>query len=177
MNRRRYQELRARRVALLADSHGAIADSVLEAVATADLIVHAGDVGNLEVMRQLRRVAPLRAVRGNNDTVRQWPAGSSAQLARLPDAIEIALAGGLLVVLHGHQFPRVATRHAKMRAAFPTARCVVYGHSHRRVLDSVVQPWIVNPGACGKSRTYGGASWLGLCVARDEWRITECGFA
>ncbi|MEQ8496532.1 MAG: metallophosphoesterase family protein, partial [Gammaproteobacteria bacterium] len=78
-----------------------------------------------------------------------------------------------LVVVHGHQWPRAGTRHAKLRARWPAARAIVYGHSHRRIVDNDHAPWVLNPGAAGRARTYGGASWLGLAVDRDCWQVAE----
>ena len=166
----------ARRVALASDSHGALHDDVLRALADADLIVHAGDVGASAVLDALAALALTVAIMGNNDTREKWALSEHTRLAQLVDVAEFALSGGSLVAVHGHQWPKVATRHAKIRMRFPHARCVVYGHSHRLIVDRDADPWVVNPGACGRSRTYGGASWLGLTVGRKGWRITESRF-
>jgi len=135
-----------RRVALLSDSHGSVQEGVLKAIRDADLIVHAGDVGSSLVLNELAKIAPVVAVAGNNDQRSKW-------------------------VRSEH-----ATRHAKARQQFPYARCVVYGHSHRLVIDRDEGPWVANPGACGFSRTYGGANWLGLTVSLGKWVLSESRF-
>lgn len=170
---RRWRAPKARRIALLSDSHGLLVPALLDRLqaATPDLLVHAGDLGARAVMRALRGIAPLYAVAGNNDTARQWPAGEAALCAALPEVFSLSLAGGALVVIHGHQFPAVATRHARLRARFPEARCIVYGHSHRRCIDSGTQPWVVNPGASGRARAFDGAGGLLLTVSSETWRI------
>ena len=168
--------LQVRRVALVSDSHGTVHDAVLQALTDADLIVHAGDVGSSAVLDALAALAPTVAIMGNNDTLEKWVSSEHARLAQLGDVAEFALSGGSLVAVHGHQWPKVATRHEKIRMRFPDARCVVYGHSHRLIVERDVEPWVVNPGACGRSRAYGGASWLGLTVGRKGWRITESRF-
>ena len=161
----------ARCIALLSDSHGVLAPSLLERLTRADLIVHAGDVGARSVVATLGAIAPLCMVAGNNDTPGQWPAGEGDDCAHLPQAMCIELHGGMLAVAHGHQFPKVATRHARLRAAFPAARVVVYGHSHRRCADLDAMPWVINPGASGKARAHGGAGgWLLRVTARD-WSL------
>ena len=175
--KRRLSFSQARRIALVSDSHGLIQEDVLQAIGTADVIVHAGDVGSSSVLRLLREVAPTVAVRGNNDTADRWFPSECCDLEGLEEVIEISLKGGSLVVVHGHQWPRVATRHRKIRERFARAQCVVYGHSHRQVIDRDTMPWIVNPGACGRSRAYGGASWLGLTTGSDAWRIAVEDFA
>ena len=161
----------ARRIALLSDSHGTVLPPLLARLAGVDLIVHAGDVGGRGVLRELRRCGPLCAVAGNNDTPGQWPAGEALACQALPEAISIQLTGGTLLVIHGHQFPNVASRHTRLRAAFPDARCVVYGHSHRRCIDDGAWPWVVNPGASGRARAYDGAGGLLLSVSAEHWRI------
>lgn len=170
---RRRRALGVQRIALLSDSHGQIVPAVLERLKAAapDLLVHAGDLGAWAVWRELRAIAPLCAVAGNNDTARQWPAGEAAHCAALPEVFTLSLAGGALVVIHGHQFPAVATRHARLRVRFPGVRCIVYGHSHRRCIDSDTQPWVVNPGASGRARAFDGAGAMLLTVSCEAWRI------
>lgn len=171
MKTRRRRVPTARRIALLADSHGQLVPALQERLENIDLIVHAGDLGALAVIRALRACAPLCAVAGNNDTPRQWPAAERAACQSLPEVFSIALMGGTLVVIHGHQFPVVASRHARLRAAFPAARCIVYGHSHRRCIDLDGQPWVLNPGASGRARAYDGAGGLLLTVSPEAWRV------
>jgi hypothetical protein len=167
---------KARRIALVSDTHGHLDAAVLAALTAADLVVHAGDVGNAQVLEALGALAPVAAVAGNNDAATKWPPGEADVVAALPEAIEIALAGGSLVVVHGHQWPRARQRHARLRARWPAARAIVYGHSHRRVTDTDETPWVLNPGAAGRARTYGGASWLALTVGRGRWRVAGDGF-
>ena len=175
--KRRLSFPQARRIALVSDSHGLIQEDVLQAIGTADVIVHAGDVGSSSVLRLLREVAPTVAVRGNNDTADQWFPSECCDLEGLKEVIEISLKGGSLVVVHGHQWPRVATRHRKIRRTL-CARAVrglwpqPPAGNRRNTM-----PWIVNPGACGRSRAYGGASWLGLTTGSDAWRIAVEDFA
>ena len=171
MKMRRCQMPQARRIVLLSDSHGQVVVPLLERLAGVDLIVHAGDLGGREVQRSLERIAPLCAIGGNNDTIAQWPAGEAQHCGRLPEVYRVELDGGVLVAIHGHQFPAVATRHARLRTAFPDARCIVYGHSHRRCIDDQMSPWVVNPGASGRARAFGGAGGLLLVVASYGWQI------
>ena len=170
---RRRRAPKARRIALVADSHGLLVPALLDRLRAAapDLLVHAGDLGAAAVLHALRAIAPVCAVAGNNDTARQWPAGEAALCAALPEVLSLSLAGGALVVVHGHQFPAVATRHARLRGRFPEARCIVYGHSHRRCIDTGSQPWVVNPGASGRARAFEGAAGLLLTVACEAWYI------
>ncbi len=160
-------------IALIADTHGYLDPRVAEVAAGCDRAVHAGDVGGDHILAALDHDgAPALAVAGNNDTPRHWPEDDQSRLADLPPEVELALPGGRLVVVHGHQWPARA-RHARMRGRWPTAAAIVCGHSHRRMIDTETAPWVLNPGAAGRSRAYGGPSCLVLRAAGAGWQITE----
>ncbi|MBI4693118.1 MAG: metallophosphoesterase family protein [Gammaproteobacteria bacterium] len=164
-----------RRLLLLADSHGEIAAPLLDVAREVDCVVHAGDIGAAVVLERLRVVAPWIAVRGNNDTAAASPVADRATLAALPAVASIALAGGDLVVLHGHQYPHAAQRHAALRRDHPAARAIVYGHSHKLVVDTARRPWVLNPGACGRARVGPGASGLLISIEGEAWEVALVG--
>lgn len=148
------------RIVILADTHNFLDPRIAEAAAGADCLVHAGDVGP-QVVDELSRLADaVHIVAGNNDPADcDWPEQQA-----------LALPGGELAVMHGHQWP-ARTRHRKLKAHFPSARAIVCGHSHRRVLETQATPWLINPGAAGKTRAYGGPSYVELSVSYDDWAI------
>ena len=159
------------RVAILADTHGWVDPRVLAVVAGCDLAVHGGDIGSAGVLRRLRpRLGRLWVVRGNNDRPVEWPAADQAALDQIPSWARVALPGGELVVIHGHQLP-ARERHERLRRRFPQARAVVCGHSHRLELDLETLPWVLNPGAAGRNRTHGGPSCLVLTAGPDTWEV------
>jgi putative phosphoesterase len=164
------------KVALVADTHGVLVSGLVAQLSGAELIVHAGDVGNATVLDALAAVAPVLAVAGNNDRPDQWPLTDHARLHELPEAIEIVFAGGVLVVVHGHQWPQAGSRHQRLRQQWPDVKGIVYGHSHRRIVDEATRPLVVNPGAGGRARAYAGAGWIGLVVSAGGWRLTVNGF-
>ncbi|WP_295384373.1 metallophosphoesterase family protein, partial [uncultured Thiodictyon sp.] len=148
------------RVAIIADTHGWVDRRVLAVVADCDLVVHAGDIGSAAVLARLRpRRGLIYAVRGNNDRPAEWPAADQALLATIPPHTQIDLPGGVLVVIHGHK-TAARIRHERLRRRFPRARVLVCGHSHRLVLDRDALPWVLNPGAAGRTRTGGGPTCL-----------------
>lgn len=158
-----------RRLLLLADSHGHVHPAIVNAAHTCDCVIHAGDLGGAHVLD----LVPMLAVRGNNDVPAKWPAPDHATLAALPAALAVELWGGRLVVIHGHQIASAARRHARLRTMFRDARAVLYGHSHHLLIDQSAQPWVVNPGACGRTRTKGGASCLLLEIhGPDDWQLS-----
>ena len=163
------------RVAILSDTHGAVDPRVLAVVATCDLAVHGGDIGSGDVLEAIAArlgagAGALHAVLGNNDVPAKWPECHRALLPRLPERLEIDLPGGRLAVIHGHQTP-ARGRHDRLRRIFPDTHAIVYGHSHRLVMDRSAFPWVINPGAAGRSRTFGGPSCLVLTAAHLGWHL------
>lgn len=159
------------RVAILADTHGWVDPRVVAIVAGCDLAVHVGDIGNAEVLTRLRpRRGSVWAVRGNNDRPVDWPILDLDLLATIPAQVELELPGGILMVIHGHQ-TQARERHERLRRRFPRARVLAYGHSHRLVVDQTAEPWVINPGAAGRNRTFGGPTCLVLSAGEAEWRV------
>ncbi len=165
------------RVGIVSDTHGFIDPAVLAAARSCELVIHAGDIGNAEVLRALRRPGTrLVAVRGNNDDRRRWPKAQASTLQRLPLESMLELPGGRLVVVHGDRLLPASRRHERLRRRYPQARAVVYGHSHRLVCDRSRRPWVLNPGAAGRSRTFGGPSCLILQVRAGRWDVSVLRF-
>src|SRR5882757_6537781 len=77
---------------LISDTHGLLRDSAVRAMSGADLIVHAGDVGQREILDALKKIAPVVAVRGNVD-IDDWAAG-------LPATAETEAGDARVYVLH-----------------------------------------------------------------------------
>ncbi len=165
------------RVALLADTHGYLDPRVAALVSQCDLALHAGDIGNADVLAQLLpRDGRVHAVLGNNDTARQWPHDQAPLLSHIPLVLRLALPGGELILLHGHQLP-AAQRHQRLRARYPQARAICYGHSHVVAKDCSELPWVLNPGAAGRSRTFGGPSCMVLAASAAGWQLELHRFA
>ena len=160
------------RLLLLSDTHGQVHPQILALAGGVDMIVHAGDIGHPDVLTALTVTGQLlHAVRGNNDVDSKWPADGHAMLDALDDQLAIELPGGVLVVEHGDRVNPAACRHERLRSHHPQARLIVYGHSHRQVIDDAVTPWVVNPGAAGRSHTYGGAGCLVLTASTQRWEL------
>ena len=128
-------------VGLISDTHGKLRPQVLEAFEGVSVILHAGDIGNLDIITELETIAPVYAVHGNTDDfdVR----------ARFGESIERSIEGRRFVVAHGHLLG--APTPARLRAAFPDADVIVYGHTHNPLVDEG-KPLVVNPGAAGPAR-------------------------
>jgi putative phosphoesterase len=125
-------------VGVIADTHGYVDPRLEAAFARVEAIVHAGDVGGAHVLDALRAMAPLYAGYGNNDE-----AGGRAGLGglglRLHEDFDF---GGVRFHLV-HQLP-----HARPE---PATGVVVYGHSHRALVERRDGVLYVNPGAAGRA--------------------------
>ncbi len=163
-------------VAIVADTHGVLDARVAARVRQCDYAVHAGDIGAAAVLEALKPRTAVVAVTGNNDLPSKWPRDEAAVLAGLQAEQRLELPGGELVVVHGHRAGTAAVRHRRLRRSYPQARAVVYGHSHRLVIDDEQRPWVLNPGAAGRARTYGGPSCLILRAGARIWRVEALRF-
>jgi putative phosphoesterase len=124
-------------VGLVSDTHGLIRPEALAALAGVERIVHAGDVGNAAVLERLREVAPVVAVRGNND--------AGAWAAPLPATEVVEVGGALLYVLHD-------VNELDLDPAAAGFHAVVSGHSHRPRVERRDGVLFVNPGSIGPRR-------------------------
>ena len=165
------------RVALVSDTHGQLDPRIAKVVEQCRIAVHAGDIGSVAVLDALARSdRRVTAVRGNNDIASKWDPDEHGRLERLPWEAALSLPGGRLAVTHGHQIVSVERRHGWLRERYPDARVVVYGHTHRRCIDRSSRPWIVNPGAAGRNRTFGGPSLVVIDVDGSRWRLRTVHF-
>ncbi len=161
-------------IGVLSDTHNEINDIVINSLQNCDAIIHAGDIGDADILENLNTHAEhVFPVRGNNDTEEKWPADDLSALAEIPDNLELSFDNKVIAVTHGHQFYKVETRHDKLRNQFPHADIIVYGHSHRIACDQQQEPWVLNPGAGGYTRTFGGASCMIINYKNKTWDVQQ----
>lgn len=152
------------KIGIISDSHGIIHPEIVSLINTCDIAVHAGDIVDIKALQQLNPKQKIIAVVGNNDG--HIPCFEEVETIQLP--------GGDLVVEHGHQHGYQTPSHSLMRQAYPSAKVIVYGHTHKRIIDQTASPWVINPGAAGEVRNHGGSSCLILTAAADrEWHINS----
>lgn len=123
------------RVGLISDTHGLLRPQALAFLASCDHIVHAGDICEPGVLDALGRIAPLTAVRGNND-YGPWADG-------LREIERVTIDGITIVVIHDL---------TQWRGAVEGAAVVVSGHSHRPLIQRRDGILFVNPGSAGPRR-------------------------
>jgi putative phosphoesterase len=125
------------KVGLISDTHGLVRPQALEALQGCNYLIHGGDIGNPEILETLKAIAPLTAVRGNNDTDDAWASD-------VP--YEAVLRIGEVAIYTTHILADVP------KALPDEVRVVVTGHSHRpvqQVRDGVL---FINPGSAGPRR-------------------------
>ena len=130
------------RVGLISDTHNHLRAHVFSIFDGVDVILHAGDVGAAGILDELEAIAPVHAVMGNTDSL--------SLRARAHEEVELDLEGHRVVVVHGHMLGSPTA--AGLRAAYPHAGVIVYGHTHRQRVDRVEGCVIINPGAAGPAR-------------------------
>jgi len=170
------------KVGVISDTHGFLDARLAELLAGADLILHAGDVGDQEVLDELGRIAPVRAVKGNTDSLQsRLPLSLTLHLNELHGrggsrtAPATAFASGRdlkspLQVEVLHELPTAQSelekwakrariedpaprgRDAFLRAFDQETRVVIFGHSHVPCALTLCGKLFFNPGSAGKQR-------------------------
>ena len=125
------------RIGLISDTHGLLRPEALAALAGVEEIIHAGDIGAPEIIEGLRAVAPVHAVRGNNDR------GPWAE--KLPPRLLLARMGLNIHVLHDLNELVENPREGRFDV-------VVAGHSHKPGVVERDRILLVNPGSAGPRR-------------------------
>jgi putative phosphoesterase len=118
------------RVGLISDTHGMLRPQALEALQASDHIVHAGDLVQPAILSALANIAPVTAVRGNNDKGAWAESLSQVEILRLGEV--------RIVVVHDVKDIGIAV--------------VVSGHSHRPLVERRGDVLYVNPGSAGPRR-------------------------
>jgi putative phosphoesterase len=140
-------------IGLISDTHGLLREEAVGALAGASLIVHAGDVGKAEVLEELRRIAPVVAVRGNVDR--------GVWAAALPETAVVE--PGIFVI---HDVKELA-----VDVAAAGYRVVVSGHSHKPSRAEFGGVLYVNPGAAGPRRFRLPVSAARLWGGERGWEV------
>lgn len=120
------------RVGVISDTHGLLRPEVLNELKGCGVILHAGDIGGRKVLDELRKAAPVYAVRGNNDSDDQ-----------LPETLTVTLAGVTCFMIHDR---------SGLSEDMGDADVVIYGHSHRYEEYREGRRLWLNPGSCGPGR-------------------------
>lgn len=131
------------RLGIISDTHGLLRPEVFETFREVDRILHAGDIGSLDLLAELEAIAPVTAVWGNTD-------GFDLR-GRVPEVVETEIDGFRFLLIHGHQFGSPTPE--ALNRAHPAAEVILFGHTHRPLLTIVDQVvTVMNPGGAGRRR-------------------------
>jgi putative phosphoesterase len=124
-------------IGLISDTHGLMRPEALAALQGSDRIIHAGDICDAAILEDLSRIAPVTAIRGNNDTA-PWATA-------LGDTETLTIGGIVIFVIHNV---------ADLKQMPPPAGCrvIISGHSHKPLCREENGILFVNPGSAGRRR-------------------------
>jgi putative phosphoesterase len=125
-------------IGVISDTHNLLRSSAIEALREADLIIHAGDICSPHILEKLKSLAPVVAVRGNNDK------GAWAEELSVSETVNV---GGAVSIFVIHDFKEM---DADARAA--GFKIVISGHSHKPSLTEENGVFYLNPGSAGPRR-------------------------
>ncbi len=126
-----------KKVGIISDTHGLIRPEALNLLKGSDLIVHAGDIGSEKVLTALKKLAPVNAVQGNID-FGNW-------VAKLPKTEVVEIDQILIYVIHNLDELDLSPVDANIDV-------VVYGHSHKPLIEKREGVFFINPGSAGPRR-------------------------
>ncbi len=141
-----------KRIGVISDTHGLLRDEAASRLQGCDRIIHAGDVGHPSILEELRRIAPLIAVRGNVDT--------GAWAAELPHLEYVQIEDMTICVVHN-----IAELDLDPLAA--GVDVVIYGHSHKPAAEWKGGILYLNPGSAGPKRFHLPVSMAFLHVGTE----------
>jgi len=125
---------------IISDTHGLLRPEALAALRGADHILHAGDIGGMEIIRALERIAPVTFVEGNNDS------------RDGTDVVRITVGGLRVLLTHILPRPRTPTRQVAASLRAQPADVVVFGHSHLPHNELIGGIRFFNPASAGPRR-------------------------
>jgi putative phosphoesterase len=153
-------------VAVVSDTHlprgsRRLPDACVERMRAADLILHGGDVATVAALEELRALGPpVHAVAGNVD--------EPALQAELPP--ELVVEVGQVKIAMTHIPGPARGREQRLRARFPSADAIVYGHTHMPQVDELGGVWILNPGSPTERRRAPARTMIVLEIRRRKIR-------
>jgi putative phosphoesterase len=145
-----------RKIGLISDTHGLLREEALQALRGSDLIIHAGDVGDPDMLEALRKIAPVVAVRGNVDTA-EWAKS-------LPETAVVEAGEMNIFVLHDANTLDLDPRAAGFQI-------VVSGHSHKFGQSERKGVTFLNPGSAGPRRFNLPITVARLDLGVRPWRV------
>ena len=122
------------KIGIISDTHGLLRPQITEILGGCEAILHGGDIDKQEILDELKLIAPVYTVRGNNDG--EWAED-------IPESLSYELYGIKFYMIHNRK---------KMPKTIPEADIIIYGHSHKYEEKNEGCQLFLNPGSCGPKR-------------------------
>ena len=143
------------KIGVLSDTHGLLRQEVLDRFAGVDAILHGGDINNPGILMTLQSVAPVHAVRGNNDG--EWA-------EQLPEFLDFSLGSARVCMTH---------RKRDLPEDLSVYDLFVFGHSHRYEEQRAGRTVLLNPGSCGPRRFNQAITCALVTIERGQISVTR----
>jgi uncharacterized protein len=143
-------------IGLISDTHGLLREEAVQALQGVEMILHAGDVGDPEILDTLNSVAPVAAVRGNID--------KGTWASALPTTKVVEIGSTTIYILHN-------LRDLDLDPAAAGFQIVVSGHSHKPERKEKAGVLYINPGSAGPRRFDLPISLARLDLGQTPWKL------
>jgi len=148
------------RIGVISDTHGYINPKVYDVFVGIETILHAGDIGDEDVITSLETLAPVQAIHGNIDT---FPLRE-----RYPDILTRTIHGVKICMIHEYRGLRDQLLQRRLQQK---PDVVIFGHSHQAKIDKEEGTVLFNPGAAGRRR-FNLRPAVGLLTIKHEGSFT-----
>ena len=156
-----------KRIGLISDTHGYLDPKVEKYFSECDEIWHLGDVGNIDVIRKLTQIKPVRGVYGNID---------GQEIRKIfPEELKFKCEEVKVWMVHIGGYPNRYAKNIKKRIEFSSPDLFISGHSHilKVIYDKKLKLLHINPGAAGKSGFHKVKTLVRFTIDKKEIKNLE----
>ncbi len=144
------------RVGIISDTHGLLREEVVNYLKTCDYIIHGGDINTENTLNNLKEIAPLYVVRGNNDKG-EWS-------EKLPKELYFNIGNIKFYMVHNKK---------DISSNLKDINVIIFGHSHKYFCEKIENILWLNPGSCGKRRFNLPINLVIMTIEDDDYRIEK----
>ena len=144
------------RVGIISDTHGLLREEAINHLKTCDYIVHGGDIDTEDVLNNLKDIAPVYAVRGNNDK------GEWAE--KLPKDLYFNIGNIKFYMVHNKK---------DISPNLKPVDVIIFGHSHKYFCEKIEDTILLNPGSCGKKRFNLPINFVIMTIENNSYNIEK----
>lgn len=144
------------RVGIISDTHGLLREDVISHLKSCDYIIHGGDINTENVLNELKNIAPLYVVRGNNDKG-EWA-------DKLPKDLHFNIGDIRFYMVHNKN---------DISSNLKCTDVIVFGHSHKYFCEEMEGILWLNPGSCGKRRFNLPINFTIMTIEGNSYKIDK----